>query len=436
MTRPNLEKLVQPLGGLINRVDSLPIYPGEPDFPIRLASLGDISEALLLVKQATPGRSISGDMNGAGGSVDPEESRIKAIAEGVERYSSCVYHEDQFIWATAAELGEDAIDLQKIPLCSEQELAHPKCPVVKPRMDAPIRWVKGLSLHSGREVWVPAVMTYLHIPPMSPGERFWLPISTGCAAHVNIEEALIGGICEVIERELISLVWYQQLPLPHIQLDEVDEEMAHFIEQNNRGRYVDQYIFDGTTDLGIPTIYALQLTPHNKKLAALVMCATDLDPQRAIKKVMREAASSRIAMMAERKIPENIDDFHSVFHGAIYMGRQEHIGAYEFLTRSPSRKSMSSLVNQDQGDRRKNLLFLLNRLAEKNLDVYAVDLTTDEAIRSGLRIVRVIIPGLLPLSFSYRARFLGHPRLYEAPRAMGYETKNEEEINPWPQPFA
>ncbi|WP_246258467.1 YcaO-like family protein [Kroppenstedtia pulmonis] len=100
----------------------------------------------------------------------------------MERYSSCVYHEDQFIWATAAELGEDAIDLQKIPLCSEQELAHPKCPVVKPRMDAPIRWVKGLSLHSGREVWVPAVMTYLHIPPMSPGERFWLPISTGCAA--------------------------------------------------------------------------------------------------------------------------------------------------------------------------------------------------------------------------------------------------------------
>ena len=35
-----------------------------------------------------------------------------------------------------------------------------------------------------------------------------------------------------------------------------------------------------------------------------------------------------------------------------------------------------------------------------------------------------------------RARFLGHPRLYEAPARMGYPTRSEAELNAWPQAFA
>ncbi|GIN99493.1 hypothetical protein J5TS2_01620 [Brevibacillus halotolerans] len=431
-----LEKLVQPMVGLISRVDRLPISPGEPEFPIHLSSLGDISHSLTQIKRATQGRSISGGMDGAGGSTDVTESRIRSMAEGLERYSSCTYDESQFIWATADELGDDAMDLRKVPVCSDAELRHPKCGVINPVTDAPIRWVKGISLLDQREVWVPAIMTYLHLSAESIGERFWLPISTGCAAHVSIEEALISAICEVIERDSISLTWLQQLPLPHIEFDEMDEDMRQFLKQTNKGGHIQQYIFDATTDIGVPTIYSVQITPHNRKLAALVMCATDLDPKRAIKKVMREAASSRIAMLADREIPENIDDFYQVVHGAVYMGKPEHIGAYDFLTNSPHRRVVSQLKNLDTGNAVENLNKLLNILSIKNLDAYVVDLTTDEALKVGMRVVRVIIPGLQPLSFSHRSRFLGHPRLYTAPVAMGYAAKTEEQLNPWPQPFA
>jgi ribosomal protein S12 methylthiotransferase accessory factor len=51
-------------------------------------------------------------------------------------------------------------------------------------------------------------------------------------------------------------------------------------------------------------------------------------------------------------------------------------------------------------------------------------------------VVRVIIPALQPLSFSYRARYLGHARLYQAPRLMGHPVREEADLNPWPQPFA
>jgi ribosomal protein S12 methylthiotransferase accessory factor len=53
-----------------------------------------------------------------------------------------------------------------------------------------------------------------------------------------------------------------------------------------------------------------------------------------------------------------------------------------------------------------------------------------------MNVVRAIVPGLQPLTFHYRARFLGHPRLYQAPARMGYPTRLEAELNAWPQPFA
>lgn len=212
--------------------------------------------------------------------------------------------------------------------------------------------------------------------------------------------------------------------------------MTEFLNRTYKNGNIKQYLFNGTTDLGIPTIYSLQLTPYNKKLAALIMCATDLNPQKAINKVMREAASSRIAMMAERPAPNDIDDFFNVFHGATYMGKPERLHAYDFLVQSPNRSNLSEFKNLEQENAGENLAFLLDRLEEKGLEAFAVDLTTDEAIRADMRVVRVVIPGLQPLSFSYRCRFLGHPRLYEGTKAMGYPVKPESEINSWPQPFA
>lgn len=398
--------------------------------------MGDISYSNEHIARATMGRSIAGDMDGAGGDLQENQSRIKAISEALERYSSCMYDEGQFIWATAQDLGKDGLDLSQVPMVSNKELEHPKCPVNRPQLDAPLRWVKGISLHTQKETWIPAIMTYLHLPAMSTAERFWLPISTGCAAHTSYEQALVNGINEVIERDAISLTWYQELPLPHIILDEVDSHMQQFIDNTYKTNNMKQYLFDGTSDLGIPTIYSLQLTPDNNKLGALIMCATHLNPKKAINKVMREAASSRIAMMNKEDLTVGVDEFHDVFHGASYMAQKERLHAYDFLVNSDNRISLSQLENQEQRNPGDDLLFLLNKLEEKGLEAFAVDLTSDEALKAEMRVVRVIIPGLQPLSFSHRCRFLGHDRLYEGPRAMGYESKLEENMNQWPQPFA
>jgi ribosomal protein S12 methylthiotransferase accessory factor len=239
----------------------------------------------------------------------------------------------------------------------------------------------------------------------------------------------------VIERDAISLLWLQRMPLPRLALDDCGPELTAHLERAGEGAGTTHF-FDATTDVGVPTIYSVDTLPGHPDVATLVMCATDLDPQRAAAKVLREAASSRIALESRRPATEDLDDFMNVFDGALYMGRQERRAAFDFLLETPHRRRLSELPVLETGDPARNLRAVLDRLAARGLEAFAVDLTTDEALAVGFRVVRVIVPGLQPLSFSFRARFLAHPRLYEAPSRMGHPVHPEAEITPWPQPFA
>jgi len=283
---------------------------------------------------------------------------------------------------------------------------------------------------------VPAVAVWLHIPAVTRTERFTMPISTGCATHTDVYQALINAICEVIERDSIALTWLQRLPLPRIVFDDVPADLVDSLEQSAR-KGIRTAFFDATSELGIPTLYSVDEAREDPKVRHVVMCATDLVPARAAVKMLRETASSRIALATDQPTPDSTDQFHSVFHGATYMGAAERSSEYDFLLRADNGTcSLSAMTSLSTGDSQRDLQLLLDRLAAHDMDVYAVELTTDEARAVGFRVVRVIIPQLMPLAFTHRARYLGHPRLYSGPRAMGYPVHDETGINPMPQPFA
>jgi len=428
-----LDLLVSNEGGLIGNVSR--ISGSTDEIAVYASSMGELEHIQPNIASVM-GRMTGLELSGAGGGLNPRLARAISIAEALERYSSCVLPKN-LRWATAAELGEDAVDLAAFPRCSDRELADPACPAVAPDPHQPIRWATAWSVHDGRPVLVPAASVWLHIPPVTRAERFTMPISTGCAAHTDIYQALLSAICEVIERDAIALTWLQRLPLPRV---EFDVEPPGFAEarQDMARRGIGFTLFDATSDLGVPTLYSVDEAPGDSQVRHLVMCATDLDPARAAVKILRETASSRIAMATAAPPPADVGDFHSVFHGATYMGAPERASAYDFLLKADNgTRAFSALPNAaHSGDPKRDLATVLARLRERGMDVYAVELTTTEARLAGFRVVRVIIPALMPLAFTHRARYLGHPRLYDGPRAMGYPASAEAGINPLPQPFA
>src|SRR5690242_15136858 len=113
MSRSDLEAIIrqsEPLrdriGGVVSGVNELPRSSSAPRLhyystdPSRMAPLpGDPApeEQLTLPQQA-----------GAGVSTDPLLAQVRAIGEGIERYCMCIYSEEQFVRATAEELGAQA----------------------------------------------------------------------------------------------------------------------------------------------------------------------------------------------------------------------------------------------------------------------------------------------------------------------------------------
>lgn len=433
MTRAStngLRLLLQKHGGLFS---AAPIRKSGDDGPrifVRTAELGNVGAV-----QPEPGKRGHTTIRASGSGLDAESALIPALAEGLERYSLATFSSAQFIWATANELGKDALDLDTLPRCSPTELAHSRVPLVLPDKSRRIRWVRGLSLFKGRPCWVPVVLAYSHAGYAVPEERFWFPISTGCAAHVSYQRALLGGIDEAVERDMISILWLQKLALPRIEIDVVPAPLASYWERYRQAfSGLEYFFFDATSDLGVPTVYALQIAPYSTRVRTLVACATGMTIAEALGKVICDLAAFRNTFRKDWPTPQSWDDFTELLHGAVFMARADSAVAFQFLLQSGRSKRLSEFQNTQSENAA--LKAVTATLMQKGMDVYVIDITTDEAILAGMRVLRVIIPGLQPLSFHYRARFLGHRRLYSAPAAMGYPVLSEEHLNPWPQPFA
>jgi len=429
-------QLMQRFGGIIENIVRLRQHPTEPQFAIGMSSLGNLTLTLPNVNDRSGRIRFDATIGGGAADVRADIAWMKALAEGVERYCTLVLSDDDTILASAKELGDLALDLDSLPRMSAREYADPKCPFREPDKLAPIRWVRGYSLTHERIRYVPAVMTHIFTNP-GPSELFWSEISTGVAAHTDFATAAVSAICEVVERDAIALTWLARLPLARIEIDVplLSAELAQNLAMQ-RATNLRQLYFDATTDLGIPTVYSLQLMDGSPNLAQSVACATAPRFEEAIAKTIREATPVRSAIGQRPSLPEDVEDFVELHHGAAYLGRPELRHAFDFLLDSSRRVGLSSLKNELSSVRSSQLCEIIQRLRNAGMEAVLVDLTTQEVRSTGLWVLRVVIPQLMPMSCVQAGRYLGHARLFQYPERAGFEPLVERDVNPFPQPFA
>lgn len=144
---------------------------------------------------------------------------------------------------------------------------------------------------------------------------------------------------------------------------------------------------------------------------------------------------------AKGPVPDSPADFRAMEDGARYMGAADRAPAFAFLLDQAGTGAGRPALAEAPPDALPAapglaLRRLVSGLAAAGMRAVVVDRTPDELAGAGLTAVNVIVPDLQPLSLHPRAQFKGHPRLYEAPARMGYRVLAQEELNPWPQPFA
>jgi ribosomal protein S12 methylthiotransferase accessory factor len=364
---------------------------------------------------------------------DPGLARVVALAETAERYAGRnLAHRP--VLASAAELGAPTLDMSRVARCSDAEYAHPDCPLRPYDPAAEIRWVPGTDLHTGATLQVPAVMASYGLAAR-PAERFWAQISTGTAVHTDPVRAVTGALLEVVERDLIAVLWLQRLAVPPLAARHLTDRVRYLVEWARR-RFLDTYLFDATTDLGVPTVYVLQTAEFDERAHRVVGCGTGRTLGEAAEKALLELATLRPAFHNDEPVPDRPQDFTSVMHGARYLGRRERAAAFDFLLDGLDRRPVPEHDPRLPDEPGALLRHLLDLLRDRDMTAVVVEHPMREMAYAGLTAVTVLVPDLMPMSLRPFARFLGHPRLYDAPRRMGHPVLTEAEVNPWPQPFA
>lgn len=431
-----VQSLVSRRGGLISQCVPLEAFEGSEDWHVYASSLGALEHVVPSVARAASGGA-NVQIGGAGTSQDKKLAADIAAVEGLERYSSCVWDDLPARWATERQLRqekENHLDIMTLPTIGEAEMAGGTTVLTRPHLDHPLRWIRGVDLHTREPAWVPLICTYLFVPPVALGERIWNPISTGCATHTSVEAALLAGLLECIERESIAVLWLQKLSLPVIDTATLPQAAVSYVRDFERhGAMVS--LIDATTDLGVPTVYCL-LRRDGEKVAQIVTCATANKAEAAALKALREAQSTLVAVETnDDELPAEVTDFHDTIHGAVYMADPTRRQVFDFIDSSAEQVSLSQLPELES-EPAEALETTLSALRERGLSAYAVDITTDEGARHGFTSVKVTVPALVPLSFVHSTRYLNTHRLYELPGFFNQEALSEEDINPWPQPFA
>lgn len=367
-------------------------------------------------------------MAGGQALADADLARLVAIAEGAERYTGRYHTMLEPVTAAASALDGPVLDLARLPRCSQAELAAGS-PIRPPDPDQPMRWVRAFNVRTGDQTWLPAVMACYGLPPSSDAERFWYRISTGCAAHFQPAEALVRGICEVIERDAIAVTWLQRLPLPLIPAEQMSDSVNRIVTWTVR-HFMEAYLFDATTDMGVQTVYCLLVAPHDDTVRQVVGCACARTLSSAAEKALLEAIGARQTCHSLGA------DTSTSPGGARYMASPERASAFDFLVNGARDRIATEGRSALPADPRVALRWLIGSLERHDMQVFAVDRTPPEVSAVGLTVMTVLIPDLQPMSLDRRAQFLAHRRLYSAPALMGHIPHREEDLSPWPQPFA
>ncbi|MFJ7859385.1 TOMM precursor leader peptide-binding protein [Peribacillus sp. NPDC097206] len=389
-----------------------------------------------------------GDEGTAGRTNSYAVSEMTAILEGLERYCGLEPRGKRtVVHDSYNNLKDEALDPRKLGVHTDEMYEMPGFPFKRFHPDSPINWVWSYSFLQERPVLVPELVAYYSL---GCGEGFVYETSNGCALGGSLEEAILYGIFEVVERDSFLLTWYAKLPLSRLDpYSANDEELALMMDRARAAAGYDIHLYNATMEHGIPSVWAMAKNRKGKGLNLICAGGAHLDPIRAAKSAIHELAGMMLTlddkfeanqeeyekMLADPYLVQQMDD-----HGMLFGLRQAEERLHFLLDdRRPLHTfDEEFLAGVKHADLMDDLQDVLLQLQQHGLDVLVVDQTTPELKKNGLHCVKVLIPGMLPMTFGHHlTRVTGLDRVLQVPVELGYAKQplTIEQLNQDPHPF-
>lgn len=363
------------------------------------------------------------------------EARAGAIGEAVERYCGVWRSDRPARRASYQRLGPaEAVHLRDILLFSAEQyagrrelnpdLAHFHRIPVPLADDAMIDWTDGWSLTHDRVRALPAAYCWYGHPDLAQAPVCGTD-SNGCAAGDTLEDAVLHGFCELVERDSVALWWYHRSQMPGVDLDSFGDHWIDRVRELCAARlHRELWVLDITSDLGIPAYAAVSRDATRPTEDILVGFAAHLEPAIAVRRAVSELCQflPTVQVFDGARTRYGLTD-----RAAVHWFTTARAAEQPWLLPAPGVPATGAAdhavpVPRDAAECVRRCV---GHAAAAGLEVIVVDQTRPEI---ELAVARVIVPGL-----RHFWRRLGPGRLWEVPAALGRSplAASEESVNPY-----
>lgn len=340
---------------------------------------------------------------------------ISCIAEAVERYCMSYVPEKELEKLYWKEIKDDEKITDYQLYTDNQYEQNPQ--FFNPKKEQ-IYWTKINSIDSNKQIYWPASLIYL---PFELSKTVAETSSTGMAAGYSLNDCILSGLLELIERDSLMINFSKRLNPPEIDIDTLNGENSDFVNKINEKYKVK--IYKLYSDIKVPTYLCFIWTGEGKKIHYGIGASTNLDSDEAINKALKECLFTyyySLNIMDLRKSEsEEISTLYE--HFLYYQGELFE----ELLFKSKKVKYVKEKYTFEE---------LKENLRLQGLEAYYKELTTEDVKQTELKVVKVIVPGLIDLNKTHSMQRLAAKRFEDVPNKLGLQTITGLAKQPHPFP--
>jgi len=364
------------------------------------------------------------------------QAKASGFCEAIERYSGVFQGDEIRENGSYHRLGDRAIHPNSCMNFSPSQYEtrqdwNSKCAGWFQKVPEPFdeererEWTPVWSLTEQGFKYLPTAYCYYGYPQPEKAEC-WAD-SNGCAAGNTIEEAILQGFMELVERDSVALWWYNQIQRPKVDLESFDDPYFHQLNEYYQSLHRELWVLDITSDLTIPVFAAISRRCDRAVEDIVLGYGAHFDPKIAIQRALTE-----VNQILPSVLRANADGSTFYNPGADPMAldwwKMATVANQPYLVAD---ESMAVKVESDYpqvwSDDLKDDVIRCQQLVEnRGMELLVLDQTRPDI---GLKVVKVIVPGM-----RHFWKRLGSGRLYQVPVELGWLTAplRENQLNPFP----
>jgi oxazoline/thiazoline synthase len=413
-TVARFRKHVSPLTGVVSRLERI-----EADLPLNTNYFAahNFSGPARTVNQLRAG--LRGGSFGKGSTA--EQGEASALMEAIERYSGIFQGDEIRVTRRFTDFPPgEVLHPNDVLLFSDAQYGRRQTSaldaghshMVPPPFDPSVKieWSPVWSLRDECFKYLPTGLLYFFYGAGYQAD------SNGCAAGNTLEEAIVQGFLELVERDAHAIWWYNCLQRRELDLDQFDDSYIRDLQTQlaESGRRL--WVLDIASDLAIPAFVAVTHWTQNGRENIEFCSGAHFDARIALLRAVTELNQFLSIGLMGGGTGER-----SSLDGSTPFRLQDH----PFLTPSDNSPiGLSSDSKFGRLDAREQVSACVRAAKQAGLDFLVLNQTRPDI---DVPVVRVIVPGLRHF---YRRFAPG--RLYDVPIKLGLRTWSlrEDELNP------